>query len=50
MEREIIYLLAVVNILVGFYLLYRGSGRFGMMTYRTFLNREEKQKNRGYYR
>ncbi|MDD7602377.1 MAG: hypothetical protein PUK54_07240 [Firmicutes bacterium] len=44
MERGLIYLLAIADVLVGLSLFYRGGGRFGLMTYRTFLDREERQK------
>ena len=47
LERGIIYLLAIANILVGFYLFYRGGGRFGFITYRTFLDREERRRHNG---
>jgi len=47
MEREGLYLLALVNILLGFRLLYRGGGRFGFQTYRSFLDREERKKMKG---
>ena len=40
-------MLAIANILVGFYLFYRGGGRFGFMTYRTFLDREERRRHNG---
>lgn len=48
MERILIYTMAVLNILLGFWILYRGGGRFGLQTYRGYLNREEglKKKNR----
>jgi len=46
MEREGLYLLTVVNILLGFRLLYRGGGRFGFQTYRSFLDREERRRRK----
>lgn len=45
MERVILYLLASVNIFLGFLILHRCSDRFGFSTYRSFLDREEKRRN-----
>ena len=44
MERFFIYFLAVMDILLGFAILHRGSSRFGFDTYRRFLDREEKAR------
>ena len=44
MERELIYLLAISDIILGFFILHRGQDRFGLDTYRTFLNREERYR------
>ena len=46
MERVILYLLAIANILLGFLILHRASDRFGLDTYRSFLDREERYRER----
>ena len=46
MERLFLYFLAVINILVGFLILHRASDRFGLDTYRSFLDREERYRER----
>jgi hypothetical protein len=46
MERQLIYLLAAADILLGFLILHRSSSRFGFDTYRSFLDREERMKKR----
>ncbi len=37
MERMILYGLALADVAVGCLLYWRGSGRFGLMTYRSYL-------------
>ena len=42
MDRILIYMLAISDILLGFLIYYRGMGRFGIMNYKTFLDQEER--------
>lgn len=44
MERIFLYMLAIADILVGFAILHRNSDRFGFDTYRSFLDRQERQR------
>ena len=46
MERIGMYLLAGGNILLGFWIYYRGGGRFGLQTYQGYLAAERKRKER----
>lgn len=47
MERIFLYMLAIADILVGFAILHRSSDRFGFDTYRSFLDRQERQRRTG---
>lgn len=47
MERFGMYLLAAGNVLLGFWIYYRGGGRFGLQTYRGFLERERQRQKKG---
>ena len=46
MERVLIYMLAILDILIGFLIFYRGAGRFGLWTYKSFLDWEENEDRR----
>lgn len=46
MERIWIYLLAVMDILLGFAILHRSADRFGFDTYQSFLNRQEREQKK----
>ncbi len=43
MYRILIYLLAIANIAVGFLIRRRSDSRFGFQTYRSYLDRVERQ-------
>ncbi len=45
MERIWVYLLAVMDIVLGFVILHRSTDRFGFDTYRSFLDRQERKRN-----
>ncbi len=44
MERGLIYLLAIADICLGFYFLYRSESRFGLLNYKRFIEREAARK------
>ncbi len=44
-----IYLFTMVDIGIGFLILHRAKSRFGFLTYRRFLDRQRKSKNRGVF-
>ena len=46
MERIEMYLMAGGNILLGFWIYYRGGGRFGLQTYQGYLAAERKRKEK----
>ena len=50
MDRIFIYIMAAADILIGFLIFYRGTGRFGWMTYKSFLDRKEKKEKKRKFR